>query len=145
MGSTDVALLGVLIFLALGLSWFAIRVNMMLWRLGAALSWFAIGVLIWTAIGVLIWTNTLGTDITDPWTYAIALALFVMIIAVFQLQIKTDIAHERSVRGKVQGRDSSESQSWTSWGSKPNNKSKKSSTKERQESYRDRLASTRRR
>jgi len=131
MGSTDVALLGVLIFLALGLSWFAIRVNMMLWRLGAALSWFA--------IGVLIWTNTLGTDITDPWTYAIALALFVMIIAVFQLQIKTDIAHERSVRGKVQGRDSSESQSWTSWGSKPKEKSGKPGPKDRQAAYRDRL------
>jgi len=43
MGSTDVALLGVLVFLSLGLSFFAIRVNMMLWRLGAALSWFAIG------------------------------------------------------------------------------------------------------
>ena len=92
MGSTDVALLGVLIFMALGLSWFALKVNMMLWRLGAAL--------VWLSIGILLWTNTLGSDVSDPWTYVLALALLVMIIAVLMLQVKTDVRHEASARNK---------------------------------------------
>ena len=93
MGSTDVALLGVLIFMALGLSWFALKVNMMLWRLGAAL--------VWLSIGILLWTNTLGSDVSDPWTYVLALALLVMIIAVLTLQMRTDIKHEASARSKA--------------------------------------------
>jgi len=131
MGSTDVALLGVLIFLGLGLSWFAIRVNMILWRLGAALSWFS--------IGVLIWTNELGTDLTDPWTYAVGLALFVMIIAVLQLQMKTDVAHERSVRGKIGGYPGAESESWTTWGPKKSGKGGKPGARERQTAYREKI------
>ena len=71
MGSTDVALLGVLTFMALGLTWFAVRVSMLLWRMGAAL--------LWLVIGILIWTNTLGSSTADPWTYVLALALLVML------------------------------------------------------------------
>lgn len=131
MGSTDVALLGVLTFMALGLSWFAVRVNMMLWRLGAAL--------VWLAIGIVIWTNTLGSDIADPWTYALALALLVMIIAVLTLQMSSDIKHEASVRN-VQGFPGSKTESWTGWGPKPRRKKQSELTAmERQADYKKRL------
>jgi len=128
MGSTSIALLGVLVFLALGLTWFAIRVNLMLWRLPAAI--------LWLVVGILVWTNTLGSSTTDPWTYALALALLVMIIAVLSLQMKADIRHEASVRGKMG--NTGQSQSYTSFENKPK-KNKKPTAAERQAEYKELL------
>jgi len=108
MGTSDIALLGVLIFLALGLTWFALRVNMMLWRLPAAI--------LWLVVGILVWTNELGSSVTDPWTYALGLVLFLMIVAVLSLQMKSDIRHEASVRGRG-GRG--ESESYSAFGNRP--------------------------
>ena len=129
MGSSDIALLGVLGFLALGLSWLAIRVSMLVWRMAAAISWLV--------LGILFWTNALGTSIGDPWVYALSLVFFLMIIAVLTLQMKSDIQHERSVRGNLGGYPGASSESWTTWG--PRKRAKKSTALERQSEYKELL------
>ncbi len=128
MGTTDISLLGVLIFLALGLTFFALRVNLMLWRLGAAI--------LWLVIGILIWTNQLGSSTTDPWAFALGLALLVMIIAVLSLQMKMDISHEASIRGKG---GIGTSTGYTAFENKPKNK--KPTSSERQSDYKEVLRS----
>ncbi len=129
MGSSDIALLGVLGFLALGLSWLAIRVSMLVWRMAAAISWLV--------LGILFWTNALGTSIGDPWVYALSLVFFLMIIAVLTLQMRTDIRHERSVRGKIGGYPGASTESYVTWG--PKKRKTKLTTLDRQSEYKELL------
>jgi len=121
-------LLIALILLALGLTIVSFRVSLLLFRLGAAMAWLA--------LGILVWTDQLGMGLGDPWTQVIAFVFLVMTIAVLTLQFRTDIRHEASVRGKL-GTPGAGTESYTTWGPKP--KKHKQTAMERQADYKQML------
>ena len=88
-----------LIILAGMVSLLAIKVNLILFRIGAALSWLT--------LGILLLTNQLSTGIAQPWTQALGFLFLVMTIAPLTLQMVTEIKTEKG--GK----------SWIEWGKKP--------------------------
>jgi uncharacterized membrane protein len=112
------------IVLAIGLTFMAVKVRMILFRLAAALGWTGLG--IYLLIG-----NNSALDISDTWIQVMGFIFLVMAIAVLLLQIKTDTQHERSVRGKD---GSVHKEQWRSWDTVK--KSKGPSAAERQLAYR---------
>lgn len=118
-----------LILIAGLLTFFALRVGMLLWRLAAAMAWLGLG--IW-----LLLSDSTNLQMSDTWTQVIGTVFILMTIAVLTLQIRTDIRHERSVRGK-QGYPGAETESYTTWG--PTKRSKKPTAVERQANYKETL------
>lgn len=114
------------------LTWFAIRVNLMLFRLAGAMSWLGLG--IW-----LLLSDSTNLQMSDTWTQVIGLVFIVMCIGVLSLQMKADIRHEASVRGPLGsvGFPGARSESYSTWGTKP--KKRKETTLERQAAYRERI------
>ena len=88
-----------LVFLALGLTAISLKVNLVLFRMAAAVSWLA--------LGILFWTGAVGVGLSSPWSQALGLVLLIMIIAPLTLQMVTEIRTEES--GK----------SWITWGKRP--------------------------
>lgn len=118
-------LLIALILLGLGLTIFALKATLVLFRLGAAMTWLA--------LGMLFLTDQFGLGLGDPWTQVIATVFIVMAIAVLSLQWITDIRHEAKVRGKS-GYPGASTESWSSWGPKPKQNHKQTAL-ERQAEY----------
>ena len=114
---------------ALLLTFLARRTHDMLLRIGASLFWLA------SLIYLLVGGNT-SLVLSSPWIQALALGLLVMVIVPLTWQMKTDIQHEASVRGK-DGR-LSESKSYTAFERKPK-KHKKPTALERQADYKELL------
>ena len=99
-----------LVILAGMLTLIALKANLVLFRIGGALAWLT--------LGILLLTNQLGTGVSQPWTQALGLLFLVMTVAVLTLQMVTDIRHERSVRGSP-GRPGASTSSWKEWGPNP--------------------------
>jgi len=122
-----------LIILAGMLSLLAIRANLILFRIGAAISWIA--------LAFLFLTNALGPAIATPWVQVVSFTFVVMAFAVLLLQMRTETTYE--ARGQKRGafgmRGETESTSYTGWGPKP--KKRKSTSAERQAEYKQELRS----
>lgn len=111
------------------LTYFALKVNLMLFRLAGAMSWLGLG--IW-----LLLSDSTNLQLSDTWTQVFGLLFLVMCIGVLSLQMKADVRHEASVRN-VQGFPGSRTESYTTWGPKP--KKHKETAMERQANYRKKL------
>ena len=109
--------LAILFGLAIALTLVAFKARILLFRLVGMLAWFGLGILAWTS------PATIGIDTFPTGTqYIISLICAVMIFALWQLQMGTDIQHERLVRGKQAGYPGAETAKWTEWGRLPGNK-----------------------
>jgi len=124
-----------LIILACMLTLVALKANLILFRVGAAISWIA--------LAFLFLTGALGTAIATPWTQVVSFAFVVMAIAVLLLQMRTETTYE--ARGRKRGEfgmaGDTESTSYSGWGPKP--KKHKSTSAERQEAYKQELRARR--
>ena len=116
--------------LALALTFLSRRTHDILLRIGAALCWLAL--LMYLLVG-----GDTSLVLSNPWIQVLAFALLVMVIVPLTWQMKSDIQHEKSVRGKIGGYPGSKSESWTEWG--PRRKVRKLTSSERQAENRDRL------
>ena len=116
------------IVLSLALTFLALKVKLILFRLAPALSWTGLG--IWLLIGDI---PNLG--MSDTWVQMLGFVFVVMAIGSLLLQIKSDSQHEKLVRGR-HGAPGAESERWEEWG--PTKKRGKSapSSAERQAAYR---------
>jgi len=114
-----------LILIAAFLTYFAYRVRLLIFTMAAASSWLGLGV--W-----LLLSDSTNLQMGDLWTQIIATVFILMTIAVMTLQMRTDIRHERSVRGSGGGTR----ESWTE--SVPRRKKRQTSL-ERQVEYRELL------
>ena len=106
------------------LTHFALRVNLMLFRLAAALSWVGLG--IW-----LLLSDSTNLQMSDTWTQVLGTVFLVVAIGVLTLQMKADITHEATVR---KGSSKEEVISWTERSSL---KRKAPTAGDRQASYRN--------
>ena len=120
--------------LALALTFLSRRTHDILLRIGAALCWLAS--LVYLLVG-----GDSSLVLSNPWIQVLAFALAVMVIVPLTWQMKSDISHERQVRGKL-GYPGAETESWQDWG--PKKKNIKQTTLERQADYKARLREGRR-
>jgi len=119
---------GVVAGIAVLLTFLSRRTHDLLLRIGASLCWLAM--LVYLLVG-----GDANLSISNPWIQVLAFALFVMVIVPLTWQMKTDIRHEASIRGK--GGTTGQSESYTLFEKKP--KKKKLSTSERQAEYKETL------
>ncbi len=127
---------GIVAVLALALTFLSRRTHDILLRIGAALCWLAM--LIYLLVG-----GDTSLVLSNPWIQALAFALLVMVIVPLSWQMKSDIQHEKSVRGKIGGYPGSSTESWTEWG--PRKKNRKPTAADRQSAYKANLRSRSRR
>jgi len=88
----------IIVAIALGLTFVALKVGLILFRVAAAVAWLAMLVYV-----VFAPAFSLG----DPWTYVLCFGLFSMVIACLMLQVVTEIKMEKE--GRV----------WSEWGKHP--------------------------
>ena len=88
----------IIIAVALGLTFIALKVGLILFRVAAAVAWLAMLVYVVFADAF---------DLADPWTIVLCFGLFSMIVACITLQIVTEIKTEKE--GKV----------WSEWSKVP--------------------------
>ena len=119
-----------MILIAVSLTAFAYKIRLILFTMAAASSWLGLG--IW-----LLLSDSTNLQMSDTWTQVIGFVFVMMTIAVLTLQMRTDIRHEKSVRGNIGGYPGAASESWTEWG--PKAKKKNLSAMERQTAYRKRI------
>ena len=89
-----------LILLAVLLTFIAVKVNLMLFRIAASISWLALSA----------WTLTSGStnlSISSTWTQLLGFVFVLMVIAPLTLQMVTEVHREAS------------GHAWTEWGKKP--------------------------
>lgn len=109
-----------LILLAAILTAIALKVNLILFRMSAAVSWIALAV--W-----LFLSDSTNLSMSDLWTQVLGFVFIMMAIASFTLQMVTEVKRE------------SKGLSWNEWGSNPKNK-KPSRSEIAQDSYKKSLA-----
>jgi hypothetical protein len=117
------------VILAIGLTWVATKVNLILFRVAPFLAWLGLGVL-------LLLGNITNLGIDKAWTQVLGFVFIVMAFASLLLQIKTETKRNRTVIGPL-GRQHTETS--TDWS--PRRKSKKSSSEDRQSAYRMQIKS----
>jgi len=126
VGGIDMMFLG-LILLACFLTWFSYRGRFLPLSLAAALGWIALGIVLLTS------PDSVNLDpISSTWVQPLGFVFFLMALVVLLFQTRTDIRHERSVRGSSGGT----SESWHE--SVPKRK-KKPTAAERQADYKEQL------
>lgn len=81
----------------------SLKVSLILFRLGAALAWLT--------LAILLMTNQLATGMAQPWTQALGLVFLVMTVAPLTLQMVTEVRRESG--GKT----------WSKWGEAPKEES----------------------
>lgn len=85
--------------ISLGLTFTALRGNLLLMRIAAAL--------VWLAMGLMTMVDVFGLDLPGSWNIILGYAFLMMCFAVFLLQMDTEIMHE------AQGHK------WVEWGPSP--------------------------
>ena len=113
-----------LIILAGMVTLLVLKVNLLLFRLGSALSWLV--------LSILLLTNQLSLGISQPWTQVLGLLFLVMTISPLTLQMVTEI---KTSKGGM---------SWSEWGRAPKKK-KLSRGAEAHESYKSEIKTSWRR
>jgi len=116
------------ILLSVMLTFLALKVKLILFRLAPAISWTGLG--IWLLIG-----NVTNLGIASAWTQMLGFVFIIMAIGSLLLQIKSDTQHESVTRGK-RGFPGAESERWEEWGPKKSRKPAKQTSEDRQAEYR---------
>jgi len=111
-----------LIILASVLNFTAIRANLLLFRMAAAISWLT--------LGILLWTGALSTSMSDPWTQALGFVFILMTVAPLTLQMVTET--KREAKGQF----------WTEW-RRNVKETKRQKSLRTQKEYKDQLRSLR--
>ncbi len=92
----------IIVAIALGLTFIALKVGLILFRVAASVAWLAMLVYVVFADAF---------SLADPWTVVLAFGLFSMVVACITLQIVTEVEREKGPRV--------ESLTWKEWGKKP--------------------------
>ena len=102
MTLVEVFIFYTIVTLAVCLTVIALRHNLILFRVSAFLTWFA--------LGMIMLTNAFGTTITDNWTLYLGWIFIMMSFSSLLIHMDTEITTEKD--GKK----------WTEWGSRPKDK-----------------------
>lgn len=118
----------IMVALALGLTFLALRVSLLLFRVGATLSW--IGLAVYLLVG-----NNANLSLGDTWTQVLGFVFLVMAFATMSLQFITEVRRESGNKGPT-GAMGTPSESWSEWGPKKKPGKVKPTSAERQATYR---------
>lgn len=121
----------IMVVLALGLTFMALKISLLLFRVGAALSW--IGLAIYLLVG-----NNINLSLGDVWTQVLGFVFLVMAFATMSLQFITEVRRETTIKG-AGGAMGTPSESWSEWGPKKKNKKVLPTAAERQDAHRQRV------
>lgn len=125
--SSDFFFIG-LIILALGLTYFSLKVQLILFRVAPTLCWIGLGVYLLLSTDPLL-------KISEPWNQILGFVFLVMAIGTMILQIRSDSQHERTSKGGL-GVPGAETETWTEWGPKKRRGKTKPTSAQRQAEYR---------
>lgn len=117
------------IILAIGLTWIATKVTLILFRVAPFLAWLGLG--IWLLLG-----NITNLGIGSTWTQVLGFVFIVMAFGTLLLQIKTETKRNKTVMDNY-GRQHVES--FTDWA--PKKRNKKPSSEDRQAAYKMKVRS----
>jgi len=102
MTIVEVFIFYTIVTLAVCLTVIALRHNLILFRVSAFLTWFA--------LGMIMLTDAFGTTIVDDWTLYLGWIFIMMSFSSLLIHMDTEITTE------------SKGQRWTEWGTRPKNK-----------------------